>query len=51
MYIHGTYRPGWWTCHLDRVDFVVGGEVGTAGEGGKRVLSVAVASIVAKFSM
>ena len=51
VYVHGMYRSGQWTCRPDQSVLVVGSGVGTAGEGGKRVSSVAVTSIVAKSSM
>ena len=50
-YVHGMYQSGQWTCHPDQVVLIVGGGVGTAGEGGKRVLSVAVTFIIAESSM
>ena len=51
VYVHGTYRSDQWTCRPDQVVLVVGGGVGTAGEGGKGVLFGAVTSVVAESSM
>ena len=51
VYVHRMYQSGQWTCCLDRVVLVLGGEFGTAGEGGKGVLSVDVTCIVAESSM
>ena len=51
VYVHGMYRSGRWTCRPDQVVLVVGGGVGTAAGGDKRVLSVAVTFIITESSM
>ena len=51
VYVHGTYRSGQLAFRPDRVVHVVGGGVGTASGGGKRVLSVVVTSIGTESSM